>query len=289
MSPRGLRVVRRLVRLVCLVAVSLAGTAALTRLAPGYMSDAGELDPQHAEVVRQHLDRESHAETWLGSALAEEARNWIHGSLGVSRHFEVPVSELIRGRSAVTIRLVATGIAWGWAFSFAAIPLTMCRGRAGEVIISAPIALLLALPVGAMATACLVANIGSPAFVLSVVIAARDFKLVYRIVSGTWSRPHLFYARAMGFTGLHSLGVHVLPVITGELAALAAVSLVLALSACVPIEVIFGVPGLGQLAWSAAMNRDLPVLLAVTPIMATAVGFAGVLADSAVPEAAYCA
>jgi peptide/nickel transport system permease protein len=49
----------------------------------------------------------------------------------------------------------------------------------------------------------------------------------------------------------------------------------------VPVEVIFSVPGLGQLAWNAAMNRDLPVLLAVTTIMAIAVSVAGMPADRA--------
>jgi len=54
---------------------------------------------------------------------------------------------------------------------------------------------------------------------------------------------------------------------------------VTALSALVPVEVIFGVPGLGQLAWNAAMSRDLPVLLAVTMIMAIAVAIAGTASD----------
>jgi ABC-type dipeptide/oligopeptide/nickel transport system permease component len=49
----------------------------------------------------------------------------------------------------------------------------------------------------------------------------------------------------------------------------------------VPVEVIFDVPGVGQLAWSAAMNRDLPVLLAVTLMMATAVACAGLISHPA--------
>jgi ABC-type dipeptide/oligopeptide/nickel transport system permease component len=39
------------------------------------------------------------------------------------------------------------------------------------------------------------------------------------------------------------------------------------------------VPGLGQLGWSAAMNRDLPVLLAITLLMALAVTCAGMAPD----------
>jgi ABC-type dipeptide/oligopeptide/nickel transport system permease component len=45
------------------------------------------------------------------------------------------------------------------------------------------------------------------------------------------------------------------------------------------VEVIFNVAGLGELAWSAALNRDLPVLLAVTMIMALAVTLSGMDSD----------
>jgi peptide/nickel transport system permease protein len=48
------------------------------------------------------------------------------------------------------------------------------------------------------------------------------------------------------------------------------------------VEVIFNVPGVGQLAWNAAMNRDLPVLLAVTMIMAIAVTLAGMTSDRSI-------
>jgi peptide/nickel transport system permease protein len=68
---------------------------------------------------------------------------------------------------------------------------------------------------------------------------------------------------------------HILPTLSLQLSALASLSIVTALSALVPVEVIFDVPGLGQLAWNAAMNRDLPVLLAATMIMALAVTCAG--------------
>ena len=44
-----------------------------------------------------------------------------------------------------------------------------------------------------------------------------------------------------------------------------------------PVEVIFGVPGIGQLAWNAAMERDLPVLLAVTLLMSLCVAGVGMM------------
>ena len=57
-------------------------------------------------------------------------------------------------------------------------------------------------------------------------------------------------------------------------------SFVLTLSAAVPAEVIFDVPGMGKLAWTAATNRDVPVLLAVTLLMASSVGIAAFLSES---------
>ena len=71
--------------------------------------------------------------------------------------------------------------------------------------------------------------------------------------------------------------LHILPNVMPQLSALAALSIVTALGALVPIEAIFTVPGVGQLAWSAVMNRDLPVLAAVSLLMAFAVGVTGLL------------
>jgi peptide/nickel transport system permease protein len=47
----------------------------------------------------------------------------------------------------------------------------------------------------------------------------------------------------------------------------------------IPVEVIFDLPGLGQLAWSATMNRDMPVLLSVTIIFACVLVLFGTIAD----------
>jgi len=115
--------------------------------------------------------------------------------------------------------------------------------------------------------------------VMTLLLAARDFKFLDRMLRKAWRDPHLLQARAQGLTTFRLLCAHILPGIRTQLLALATLSIVTALSALVPVEVIFSVPGLGQLAWNAAMNRDLPVLLAVTMIMAVAVTFAGMASD----------
>jgi ABC-type dipeptide/oligopeptide/nickel transport system permease component len=73
----------------------------------------------------------------------------------------------------------------------------------------------------------------------------------------------------------------VAPALASELIALMMTSVVIALSLAVPVEVIFDVPGLGQLAWTAALNRDLPVLLEVTLLLALCVGVAAVFTTPA--------
>src|SRR5580658_4070782 len=126
-----------------------------------------------------------------------------------------------------------------------------------------------------MATLCLLANKGGPVQVMALLIATRDFKFLHRMFRKAWLEPHMLQARAQGIATSRLLVAHVLPSLAGQLAALASLSVVTALSALVPVEVIFNVPGLGQLAWNAALNRDLPVLLAITLIMAIAVTCSG--------------
>jgi ABC-type dipeptide/oligopeptide/nickel transport system permease component len=45
------------------------------------------------------------------------------------------------------------------------------------------------------------------------------------------------------------------------------VSVCLALGACIPVEVLCDLPGIGQLAWKAALSRDLPVLVNLTMLV----------------------
>jgi peptide/nickel transport system permease protein len=211
-----------------------------------------------------------------------QLRSWMHGDLGRSRQFDAPVSSLLHDRIRATARLLAGSILAGWLIALIfALPLSLRRGSSGEIWIALPVALLLAIPAGAMATACLLANTGGPMLVLASVIAVRDFKLVYSLLRQISSAPQLLYARAQGFSTARIIRAHLLPSLPGELLALAMTSFVLALSAIVPIEVIFDVPGLGQLAWNAAMNRDLPVLLAVTLLLAVCIGVAALCSDLA--------
>jgi peptide/nickel transport system permease protein len=262
--------------MVLLLALVAAGTMALMRWSPGYFADAREMDSRYAGDARAELQAEQAQEGSWRVLAVNTVNGWRHGDFGMSREYEVPVRDLVVPRLAVTASLLARGVGCGWMLAFcAALPLSTARGWAA--LLGAPLTLLLAVPTGVMATLCLLWNHGGPAVVLTLLLASRDFKFLLRVLREAWNAPHLIAARGQGLR-VHQLGrVHVLRNVLPRMAALATMSLVTALSAIVPIEVIFDVPGVGQLAWTAAMNRDLPVLLAVTLLLAVTMALAGML------------
>jgi peptide/nickel transport system permease protein len=277
MNPPAL-LLQRLARTIAIVLLVVVGSAVLVRFAPGYLSDAREMDSRYGDAARAELSAEAARSNSLGQILSTEIAGWMHGNLGTSRQYDVPVLELILPRLAVTGSLLLRSILFAWTLALCT-SLAVSAGRNPSLLWQAPATLLLAVPTAAMATICLLAGSGGPVLVMTLLLAARDFKFLDRVLRKAWRDPHLLHARAQGITTLRLVRAHILPGIASQLLALATLSIVTALSALVPVEVIFSVPGLGQLAWTAAMNRDLPVLLAVTMIMAVAVTFAGMASD----------
>lgn len=276
------RVSTRLARVASLVLLAALGTITLMRFAPGYFTDVREVDGKYGNGARAALNIQQEEQ---GSAIALTTHllgNWLHGDLGRSRQYDIPVTELMGSRAKVTVRLLLSGMALGWLLALAlALALSARKTAAGEAMIAGPSAILLAIPIAAMATTCLLLNVGGSVLVLTTLIGIRDFKSIYRLLRHTWKSPYLLYARSQGIRSSRITFIYLLPALTAELRALAVTSFVIALSAIVPVEVIFDLPGLGQLAWSAAMNRDLPVLLAVTLLMAVCIGLAGMVSTSA--------
>ena len=272
----ALHLLKRLSRTFIIVLLVAIGSTALVRYAPGYLSDAREMDGRYRDTAQAELSAEAARSKSLLQMLSLEFLGFLHGDLGISRQYEVPVAEMILPRLAVTgsLMLRATLLAWMLA---GCVSLLSSSTHNPSLAWQVPATLLLAVPTAALATTCLLAGGGGPLLVMTLLLAARDYKFLDRILRKTWREPHLLFARAQGITGPRLLWAHILPSIAAELLALATLSIVTGLSALVPVEVIFSVPGVGQLAWNAAMNRDLPMLLAVTMLMAVAVTFAGML------------
>ncbi len=274
MRKRVLAMMKWPARMLSILILVMTGTTILVRFAPGYLSDEREMDPRYAQAARIELAEETSRSHSLLQMLSTEVSGWSRGDLGRSRQFDIPVQELIWPRLAVTGELLLRSIVLGWMIAISG-SMVSGVGRNPSMLWQLPATLLLAIPTAAMATLCLLSGKGGPVLVMALLIAARDFKFLHRMLRKAWLEPHILQARAQGIATSRLLVAHVLPSLAGQLAALASLSIVTALSALVPVEVIFNVPGLGQLAWNAALNRDLPVLLAITLIMAIAVTCSG--------------
>lgn len=279
MKP-AIAVAKWLARVFAIVLLVIIGSTLLVRYAPGYLSDAREMDSRYGDAARIELSTEAARSGSLGHLLSTEVSAWLRGDAGTSRQYGIPVAELIFPRLAVTGRLLLRALILAWSLAVCAALLSSTR-RKPSLLWQSPATLLLAIPTAAMATLCLLADYGGPILVMAFLLAARDFKFLHSTLRKAWLDPHLLQARAQGIRMPRLLLAHILPAAAPQLAALVSLSIVTALSVLVPVEVIFNVPGLGQLAWNAAMNRDLPVLLAATVIMAVAVTIAGMASDRA--------
>lgn len=271
-------VARWFARTLSIVLLVIVGSTVLVRFAPGYLSDAREMDSRYGDAVRTELSIEAARSGTLKHLLSAELLGWMRGDGGVSRQYGVPVSELIVPRLAVTGELMLRALVLAWSLALCA-SLISSAVRRPSLLWQAPAALLLAIPTAAMATLCLLAGKGGPVLVMALLLSARDFKFLHHTLRKAWFDPHLLQARAQGVKAHRLILGFILPSIRPQLSALASLSIVTALSALVPVEVIFNVPGLGQLAWNAALNRDLPVMLSATVVMALAVTLAGLASD----------
>lgn len=275
------RLVPLLLRPLLLSLLVLYGTALFVRMAPGYYSDPREMDARGgAAAYAAMTELQAHGPGVISGTFATVAA-LLHGKFGESRLYHVPVASLLRPRWAVTLSLMAEGLGAAWSIALLiAVPVALARRPISDAGLVLPVAVLLAVPSGALATLCVVSGRGGPVLVVAAICAPRIFKYLLRLLKNQLEAPYLLHARACGIGTTRLLISQALPVAAPELLALFATSAVMALGAVVPVEVIFDIPGVAQLAWSAALNRDQPVLLATSLPAAGAVAFASMLADA---------
>jgi peptide/nickel transport system permease protein len=255
--------------IVAVVLVSGLLCATLVRFAPGFGVDERELDSRlNNDSV--HALRTQHAEEenivlfythYLGGML--------RGDLGESHLFSQPVSQLVRERAPLTARNIGYGLLLAWCL---ALSLTLAaafwQNIAADGALTAVTGVLLSLP--AAVVGLLIAILRRP---VALGIALALLPVLYRyardIVQRCCARSWIVAARAQGIGKMGVLFRHVLPVAAPQLIALAGVSVNMGFGAALPIEVVADSPGIGQLAWQAALGRDLPLLVALTGIVTT--------------------
>jgi peptide/nickel transport system permease protein len=265
MRPIALLLAKHAARI---LGITLAGgflALALTRLAPGV--DERELDARLSDESRAAIRQSHEAERNIFHFYWAWLRGLAHGDLGVSAALNRPVTELLSERLPVTGRLLGWGLLIGWALGLGlAVPLAFLRGRIFDLGASALAALFLCLPAAVLGL--LFVLLRAPAaLALGLLVFPKIFRYARTLLHESATLPHVLTARAKGLGNVRVLLWHYLPPAAGQWLALLAVSIPVALSAAVPIEVVCDLPGIGQLAWKAALARDLYLLVCLTGIV----------------------
>ncbi len=257
-------------RLVLLVAVTLIGgflAATLIRFAPGYSVDERELDPRLNQASREAIRHDRQLHTGLLAYYGQYLARAVHGDLGVSQGLEQPVATLIKERLPVTAKSVFAAMVLCWCSAFAlAFAGLFYRGFLLDASGTIASGLLIALPTGVVAM--LAVYVHAPVFVaIAVIIFPKVFRYLRNLLDHAYAQPYVTAARARGISATLIIFRHVLPLVGAPVLALAGVSLSMAFGAAIPVEALCDSPGVGQLAWQAAMNRDLPLIINLTLIL----------------------
>jgi peptide/nickel transport system permease protein len=253
-----------------LVATALLGgflSAAMVRLAPGFDTDEAALDPhlnsQSIQALRQARTEQHNIFRFYLHSL----RLAMHGDLGTSISLKQPVSALLQDRFPLTWRLVSLGLLMGWAAVVAlAFTTALLRVATYDLFATFLTGLMICIPAAVLALLSVLWNIPG-ALAIALIIFPRDYRYVHNLLNKAYSLPHIVTARAKGLSELRILFWHVVPSAGPQLLALAGVSVSLAIGAAIPVEALCGLAGIGQLAWQAALARDLPLLMNITVLV----------------------
>jgi peptide/nickel transport system permease protein len=187
-----------------------------------------------------------------------------HGDLGTSISLGQPVSTLLRERAPLTLRLVGIGLLLSWAVAMAlALSAAWLRISAYDALTTAISGTFLCIPAAVLALLSVLWNVPG-ALAVGLIVFPRVYRYSRNLLAKAYSLPHIITARAKGLSELRILFWHVVPVAGPQLLAVAGVSVSIAVGAAIPVEALCGLAGVGQLAWQAALARDLPLLMNIT-------------------------
>jgi peptide/nickel transport system permease protein len=265
-------------------------SATLIRFAPGLGVDESQLDTRWRQETLHRM--RSANDPGMDNVFLFYARflaGYLRGDLGTSRTLERPVTELLRDRLPPTAASVACALLLAWC---AGLAVALAAARFPKPLVEAGAA------VSAVAIQCIPAAVlglllviaGGRGFLLStaglaLVLYSRVTPFVRNILAQAAAMPHVLAARARGAGEWRILFRHILAPALPQIIALAGVSVSLALSVAVPMETLLDVPGIGQLAWQAALGRDVYLLVNVTVVLSLAVLTANALSDWAAASA----
>jgi peptide/nickel transport system permease protein len=261
------RIARHAASIAALVLLGGLISATLVRMAPGFDADERELDPSlNAESIRA-LRAQHAGEHNILRFYAVYLRSAIHGDLGISHALGQPVKSLLQERWPVTLRVAGIGLLLGWILaSTLAFSACLWRLRVYDILGITVSGAFLCIPAAVLALISVILD--TPGYLaIALIVFPKIYRYSRNLLAKAYELPHITAARARGIGEGRILMWHVLPVVGPQMIALAGVTISIALGASIPIESLCGLPGIGQLAWQAALSRDLPLLVNLTVLV----------------------
>lgn len=226
--------------------------------------------------------------------------NLVQGDFGRSYVQRTEVATLIEARLGPTLQLMAAGIGFELLIGVTlGIIAALKRNSVLDQLlmafsfigVSSPhfIAAMLALyffavqlewfPLGGYGE---VKHLMLPAITLGVLGSGWYSRMVRSSMIEVLHQDFIRTARAKGLTRLRVLLRHVLPNAIIPVIPMIGIDIGIFMSGLVVVEAVFGWPGLGQLAWQAIQQVDIPVIVGVTTLSAVAIILGNLVADLAV-------
>ncbi len=239
-------------------------SATLVRLAPGFDADERELDPhlnaESVQAIRDSRQQDRNIFHFYFSYMKRAAS----GDLGTSLALGQPVRSLLHDRAPLTLRLLAMGLGLAWMLTLTlALSAAWLRLSIYDTLTTAVSGTLLCIPAAVLALLSVLWNVpGSLA--IAMIVFPSTYRYTRNMLVKAYSRPHIITARAKGLGEARILFWHVVPVVAPQLLSVVGVSVSMAVGAAIPVEALCGLAGIGQLAWQAALARDLPLLVNIT-------------------------
>lgn len=297
--------IRRLFAVVLVLAIVTFAVFAITTVLPGNAAIMilGEYATPEAVAALERqlrLDQPWHVQylTWI-SGIA-------HGDFGMSLRLSLPVTQVVGEAFVNSAVLAATALV---TVTVIAIPLgalaAIKRGTAIDLALGLFSYLGTSLPEFVTATLLLVflaapntgpfpaggyvapweslagfgAHVALPAATLGLILMAHIARQVRSEMSEVLSSDYIRAARLKGLSERRVIRRHALPNSMAPAVAVISLDIGYLLGGIIVVEEIFAWPGLGRLLIYALENRDLPVIQAVTLLLATVYALSNLLSD----------
>ena len=225
----------------------------------------------------------------------------VQGNLGRSYIQRSEVAALIVARVPATLVLMAAGIAVEVALGliFGILAAVRRNGLADRLVmtlafvgVSSPqfvLALLLLyvfaahlgwFPMSGFGT---VRHVVLPALTLGLLGAGWYARMVRSAMIDVLNQDYVRTARAKGLSWRRVILRHALPNALLPIVAMIGIDIGQFMGGVVVVEAVYGWPGIGQLAWQAIQQADVPIIMGVTLVSSLFIVLGNLMADAAAP------